>query len=210
MAKLYDKDLKVMLEHLSASGALNDTFFMILGDHGFQRGEDPFILTEQGRVENNMLRDILMMGTNHTFKEIFPNFEGHGLSLFNYLGDRTCADAEVPEEYCSCTDGVMKLSVASLRPIAEALLIDINTFVQPLGHCQRLVLAKVKDATVKSTEDKKSINIQLEVGPIPAYFDASFSFNTETQKIEGCKLTRLDWYSDTSKCVPERYQYFKP
>merc|ERR1719153_1594638 len=27
---------------------------MILGDHGFQRAEDPFILTEQGKVEANM------------------------------------------------------------------------------------------------------------------------------------------------------------
>ena len=54
MAKLYDKDLKNMMQTLVKNGVLNNTFFLILGDHGFQRVESPLLRTPQGRVEESM------------------------------------------------------------------------------------------------------------------------------------------------------------
>ena len=54
MAKLYDKDLKNMMQTLVTNGVLNNTFFLILGDHGFQRAESPLLTTSQGRVEDSM------------------------------------------------------------------------------------------------------------------------------------------------------------
>ena len=54
LAALYDLPLSDLLDRLAEQNALTDTFFLLLGDHGFQRGENPFSLTEQGRTEGNM------------------------------------------------------------------------------------------------------------------------------------------------------------
>ena len=47
MARHYDLPLEQLVTKLSKAGALNDTFFLLLADHGFQRGDNPFVLTEQ-------------------------------------------------------------------------------------------------------------------------------------------------------------------
>ena len=47
MARHYDVPLEQLVTKLSKAGALNDTFFLLLADHGFQRGDNPFVLTEQ-------------------------------------------------------------------------------------------------------------------------------------------------------------------
>eukprot|EP00092_Neocalanus_flemingeri_P031328 GFUD01034024.1.p1 GENE.GFUD01034024.1~~GFUD01034024.1.p1 ORF type:complete len:665 (-),score=137.74 GFUD01034024.1:75-2069(-) len=248
MAKLYDRDLLDMLRYLVTTGAVNNTFFMILGDHGFQRAEDPFILTDQGRVENNMpafyllppanlkekkrdiydnlvrnsqkltsfydinqmLRDILAAGVGKSSEELFSDFEGHGTSLFTELADRTCQEAEIPEDYCSCTDGVVKLSPSSVRPLAVAILKDTDQFVSSLERCQMLQLNQVKEAMAKVTDQQVFFSIQIEVKPHNALFEASFSFSLEQRNLDSSKLTRLDWYSDTSQCVPDQLQYLKP
>ena len=216
---------------------------MILGDHGFQRAEEPFILTEQGNVENNMpafyllppknlkteqrdmydnlvsnshkltsfydlnqmLRDILSIGVNKTSEEIFKDYEGHGISLLADVSDRTCQEAEIPEGYCSCTDGVIKLIPSSVKHLAVAILTDTNQFVQSLGRCKILKLKEVKQAIPKVTDQNVSVQIQIEVKPQNALFEASFSFKLKGGMISSSKLTRLDWYSDTSHCVPDKF-----
>jgi hypothetical protein len=50
--KYYDKDLNKMIQELSASGALNDTFFVVFGDHGF--GGYRFRAHRQGHIESTM------------------------------------------------------------------------------------------------------------------------------------------------------------
>ena len=47
MTRHYDLPLEQLVTKLSKAGALNDTFFLLLADHGFQRGDNPFVLTEQ-------------------------------------------------------------------------------------------------------------------------------------------------------------------
>merc|ERR1719402_770226 len=54
MAKLYDEDLFLLLKSAISKGNLKKTFFLLMGDHGFQRGEEAFTLTCQGRAENNL------------------------------------------------------------------------------------------------------------------------------------------------------------
>ena len=54
MAKIYDHDLQSMIQTLVEHGALKRTYLIICGDHGFQRGEDPFLMTDQGKTENNL------------------------------------------------------------------------------------------------------------------------------------------------------------
>ena len=52
MARHYDEPLKELVMELLRAGALDDTFFIVLADHGFQRGDNPFTLTEQVRIVN--------------------------------------------------------------------------------------------------------------------------------------------------------------
>ena len=51
-AKSYDWDLALKLRMMAQSGALDDTFLVLMGDHGFRFGG--FSKTSQGNVENNM------------------------------------------------------------------------------------------------------------------------------------------------------------
>ena len=54
MARHYDEPTKELISELSRRGVFNDTFFLLLGDHGYQRGENPFTSTEQVSVAINI------------------------------------------------------------------------------------------------------------------------------------------------------------
>lgn len=41
------------MQRLVRSGALNRTFFLLMGDHGFQRAESPFFQSKQGFAEQD-------------------------------------------------------------------------------------------------------------------------------------------------------------
>ena len=159
---------------------------------------------------NQMLRDILALGVNRTTSDLFHGFEGHGSSLLTKLPDRTCEEAEISEDYCSCKDGVVKISPGDVKNTAIAILADTDRFVKQLGICEILTIDHVREATAKITDKKVSVNIQIRVKPHSALFESSFSFMRDSKKIIQSKLTRLDWYSDTSQCVPSTYQYLKP
>ena len=47
MGAHYDLPIKEMLARLASRGDLNNTFFLLMSDHGYQRGDDGFILTQQ-------------------------------------------------------------------------------------------------------------------------------------------------------------------
>ena len=242
-----DQDLKDLLEHLIDTNVMNDTFFMILGDHGFQRAEDPFSLTDQGRIEdslpalyllppphfaeeysemhknlvknsqrltsfwdlNQMLRQLLSVSVNKSQEELFPKYEGHGISLLEDVGDRNCEEAEISENYCQCTDGISKMPEEESEIWAQKILLDTNNFLQPFTFCQKLSLTKVKDASLKFLNKVLSIRVQFEVRT-GAVFEGSFSWHTEHQQLTNEKLVRLDWYSDTSRCVPANLAFIRP
>lgn len=54
MAGYYDEPTKELISELSRQGVLNDTFFLLLADHGYQRGENPFMSTKQVWVTMKM------------------------------------------------------------------------------------------------------------------------------------------------------------
>ena len=62
MGKNYDADLVAMLTDLSARAALDDTFFLLMGDHGYRQGS--FAATKQGVIENNMPALIIIPPAN--------------------------------------------------------------------------------------------------------------------------------------------------
>jgi len=248
MAKLYDDDLHDMIRDVIDSGELDDTFFILMGDHGFQRGEFKFTLTEQGRMEdklplfhllppqnfksrfpdlvsnlvsnshtlisffdvNQFLRDVLAMGVNSTSQEMFRNYEGHGLSLFSEIPPRTCSEASIPEDYCACLDGVSKIDpdLPEVNELAVAILNDINEMVEDLTFCGKLKLKHVNDATVRRGREVSLVTLQVEVVNRGAVFEIGVKIKDE--KLESCKVIRLDWYSSTSECVPTNMGHIRP
>ena len=249
MGKLYDSDLRAMMERLVVGGALDNTFFLLMGDHGFQRAEDPFVLTRQGAVENDlpalyilppvkfrerheemyqhlrnntakltsffdinqMLRQLLALASNNTVENLFRGFEGHGVSLFSDVGDRTCAEADIPQDYCQCTDGISELESQPARDIAESIIRDLNTFLAGFGLCQELLLKEVKEATVKRTRELNSVKVKFVVENRGGIMEGSFSWPVgSVSSLKTGEVLRLDWYSSTSHCVPHSLDYIRP
>ncbi len=247
MAKLYDNDLRSMIQSLYEKGALKRTYLMIMGDHGFQKGEQPFMMTDQGKKENNlpgfyllppeklikeetkmhanlvknaerltsfwdvnqMLRQILSMSLDVNMTSLFPNYEGHGTSLLTDVGDRTCQEAEIPESYCQCQDGVKDLTGKQASDLATAIILDINNFLASLTFCHTLDLDKVEGGSVKFLANIVSVRVQFDVKG-GGKFEARFSYSFEEEQLKEGKAVRLDLYEPTSKCVPRTLTHIKP
>jgi len=249
MARHYDQPLKQLVTELSKAGALNDTFFVLLADHGFQRGDNPFTLTEQGKVENNMpafvllpptslaaeqpemvasllanadhltshldlyvtLREVLAMGSKEPLVD--PTRGLPGKSLLHPVERRGCGQAGVPPQFCSCTEGRVRLETSSMEKVARALLSDTDTFLLPLGLCQPLKLAEVKEATLRPKAEGQKFSVlelQLAVTVSQAVFQATISLSTSPPHLHMLTLTRMDWYSDTSSCLPSDFPHLRP
>ena len=73
MGKNHDADLVALLNDLSAKGALEETFFLLMGDHGFRQGRFPS--TNQGTIENNMPGLIIIPPAN--FAKDHPNLHAN-------------------------------------------------------------------------------------------------------------------------------------
>ena len=250
MAKYYDQDMANMIKSLHNSSALKNTFFMLMGDHGFQRSDPPFIFTKQGKTEidmpafylvppedfsikhptkyknlienskvlttffdiNQMMRDILSLSVDKPTRHIFKGFEGHGKSLFEKLSNRTCKEAEVPEEFCSCTDGVFSLDTDtdSLVKLSKALLKDVNSYLKDIKYCVELTVLKLDNASVKRTNDLSLLTFQIYVEQKRAIFEARVTCKQNSVDPCGINLTRLDWYSLTSQCIPDNSKRLSP
>ena len=250
MAKHYDHDLANMLQSLHNSSALQNTFFLLVSDHGFQRSEPPFIFTNQGKTEinmpvfyllpptdfstkhpdkyrnlirnsrvlttffdiNQMIRDVLSLATHTPVTQIFQGYEGHGESLFASLPNRSCAQAEVPEPYCSCLDGVSRLDpgAETLLALGTALLRDVNTYLQGIHHCQQLSLLRLDNASLKKSSDQSYLTFLLYAGQRQAIFEAQVRCTVTSGDSCSIGLTRLDWYSKTSGCLPHSLSHLSP
>lgn len=250
MAKHYDKDLANMIESLHNSSALKNTFFLLMGDHGYQRSDPPFIFTNQGKTEMNMplfyllppsnfparhtdkynnllhnsqvlttffdinmmMREILSLATNIPVSKLFPDFEGHGSSLFMALSARTCEQAEVPEDYCSCLDGVSSLDnmADTLLRLGAALLSDINNHLQDVSYCSELSLSRVENGRMKKAGNLTSLTFLLYVQQREGIFECQVKCGERHGDSCSIGLTRLDWFSKTSGCVPESMARLEP
>ena len=246
MAKHYDQDLAKMIQTLQNSSALKNTFFLLMGDHGFQRSDPPFIFTKQGTIEmnmpafyllppedfytrhpdkysnlvrnselvttffdiNQMIRDVLSLAVGQPATNIFKGFEGHGQSLFSRLSNRTCEEAEIPEEYCSCMEGVTSMDTGDkdLVRLSKALLTDVNNYLRNIQQCQELSLHRLDNASIKKTDKQSHISFQIYTLQKNAIFQAQILCG------DSCtiKLTRLDWYSVTSQCLPHSLAHLAP
>ena len=102
-----------------------------------------------------------------------------------------------------------------IKHISRALLKDTDTFLLPLGLCQPLKLAEVKEATLRpSSEGQKYsvLELQLAVSTFQAVFQATIelSMTTSPPSMHSVTLTRMDWYSATSACLPSSFPHLRP
>ena len=237
MTPLYDTDLAVMLTKLTNNTALDTTFFILMGDHGFQMGS-PFSRTTQGRVEDNMpmlaiipppnfgvtqpemlktmkkntekltttwdlhrtLEHILTMSVGEEHKVQRP-----GTSLLTPVGTRTCPEAEVPAQYCSCTSSGQHLKQDDVTDIVIAVLADIDDTLESLGFCQTLTLEEVTDASSRTVGKETIIEASVVVVPSTAHFTVKVVFPVGSSDLKKAKVTvtRTDMYRFTSLCVGE-------
>ena len=70
LARLYDDDLSAMLERLLNSGSLDQTFLLLMGDHGF-RMDFSWGGTDQGKTEATM--PALAVLAPHQFRSQHPD-----------------------------------------------------------------------------------------------------------------------------------------
>ena len=265
MAGQYDRPVQALLTALADQGALNDTFFLLMADHGFQRGDNPFTLTPQGKVENNMpalvvlppasleqerpdmaaalrtnaegltshldlhatLRELLALGSPAPLEE--RNLTG--ASLLHPLPPRRCAEAGVPPEHCCCTEGLHRLEPAAMEGVAAAVLADTDAFLAPLGLCRGLGLQAVTEATLREEEKELVLELQIRVKPKAAVFQVlqtlslfglimehvtnvdpqvTLSVSPAPHRLAAVTLTRMDWYSSTSSCLPASSPHLRP
>ena len=241
MTPLYDNDLAAMLTKLTnntALGALDTTFFFLMGDHSFQMGS-PFSRTTQGRVENTMPMLAIIpppnFGTTHpdmldamkkNTEELTSHWDLHrtlehilamsvgeehkvrrpGTSLLTPVGTRTCPEAEVPPQYCSCTSGGHNLRPEDVTDIATAVLADIDDALASLGLCQTLALKEVTEASSRTVGKEILIEASVVVVPSTAHFTVKVVFPVGSSDLKAAKVTvtRADMYRFTSLCVGER------
>ena len=238
MTPLYDTDLAAMLTRLTNNGALDTTFFILMGDHGFRMGS-PFSRTTQGRVENNMPMMVIIppanFGSAHpdmleTMKknteELTTHWDVHrtlehilamsvgeehevrrpGTSLFTPVGTRTCPEADVPPQYCSCTSGWRDLKPEDVTDLVMAVLADIDDALALLGLCQTLALEEVTEASSRTVGKETIIEASVVVMPSTAHLTVKVVFPVGSSDLKKAKVTvtRTDLYRFTSLCVGER------
>ena len=101
---------------------------------------------------------------------------------------------------------------------SRALLADTDAFLLPLGLCRPLELAEVKEATLvpspTNSEGQKFsvLELQLALSVSQAVFQATIALSTTTSppSMHTVTLTRMDWYSATSSCLPSIYPHLRP
>ena len=102
------------------------------------------------------LRHILSMSVGEEHKVRSP-----GISLLTPVGTRTCPEAEVPPQWCSCTSGWSHLEPANVTDLVTAVLADINKALAPLRICETLALEEVTEATSKTVGEETIAEISM-------------------------------------------------
>ena len=109
---------------------------------------------------------------------------------------------------------IVKSSVPSINS-TRALLEDTDTFLLPLRLCRPLKLAEVTEATLRpSSEGQKYsvLELQLALSVSQAVFQATveLSMTSSPPSLHRVTLTRMDWYSATSACLPSTFPHLRP
>ena len=235
MFKHYDKDFDNLLDDLAKADALNSTLFILMGDHGFRTnprfGLTPQGRTENNMpgvvvVPPAALAPALAASlrgnggrlTSHwdlqqTFHHVLAlglggparAGSGPGASLLRPVPARTCGQAGVPLDYCSCTEGRQALEVARVRGLVEAVMEDMDEFLAPVWGCRPLGRVNVTEASVRVEGEAVMVEARAWLEGSPAVFQVTIQPATSTARV-----TRVDLYRRTSSCVSPGHRAARP
>lgn len=163
-----------------------------------------------------MLIDILRLSSNPShqvgkFKTL------HGLSLFgNIPANRSCLEAGIDGEYCSCTQETgVPITASFIKGAANYLVKKINSILlakyKNFNLCAELVLSKVKNARfVGSIEEmwkatKKTFKVVFETSPSGGVFEGTiYIAGPKNDVFVGAgDIERINRYGDQSKCIDD-------
>ena len=136
---------------------------------------------------SSSLQVLALAGHEADVSAVYSKLEGPGASLYR-LPPRSCSQAGVPLDFCSCPEGHISLQPSQLEGMARAALTDMNIFLQPLWGCQQLVLENVTDAVMKTEGDVVLLEALVTVTARPAKFQLMISHSETKTKV---LLTRI-------------------
>ncbi|KAH9377060.1 hypothetical protein HPB48_011033 [Haemaphysalis longicornis] len=134
----------------------------------------------------------------------------YGLSLLHEVpGTRTCAEASIGPQWCTCSaranDTVSEKFAASL---AEQLLQNINEKVSHKPRwCSQYMLLQMMDVTVlQPTVAERATNtthywVTIKLSPGEAVFEGTVRAQGDNMTVLK-EISRCNWYSDSSYCLP--------
>jgi hypothetical protein len=235
-----------MFESLGPTAALNNTFLLLMGDHGYRDTYRPtgVAKTEQGNIENNMpglmvlppaglardrpemlaslqanagvltaqwdiarlLREVLALSTGRPEEELFRGqpSSGRGISLLHPIPARSCPEAGVPMDSCSCPSGLATLEPAKVEGLVKAALADTDAFLEPMWGCLRLQdhVANISEVVLLSHETKGTIRALVRLTVPPVEFRVKVHYSLTDVEAVSANLVRTDRYAETALCVP--------
>merc|ERR1712034_42825 len=134
---------------------------------------------------NKLLRHLVALGTGKSEKELFNEENPFGVSLLRPLGARTCVEAGIPLDYCTCPQAKVSLNSSDIAELVEAVLEDLNKFLTPVSGCISLKAEDITKASAKIDYDMVSIQtiVVLPIKPAQLFMRVTFP-KTDLSKSE--------------------------
>ncbi|EDW16567.2 uncharacterized protein LOC6575088 [Drosophila mojavensis] len=134
-------------------------------------------------------------------------------SIFYEVAEsRDCSDAGIEDHWCTChTLKNSSRSEIHIKEIAQQLIAATNAYLQAnnlTDICQTLKLSNIESVQRKVSVQPKEFEsylVRYEAKPENALFEASTDWDKRTQliSINVSDISRLDAYSELSKCVDD-------
>ena len=139
--------------------------------------------------------------------DVKVNVNSPGLSLFEKIPEsRTCAEAGIPEEFCSCGRLIdIKTNDARAIQATHIFLELVRNIVSQNNQgtkCAHIDNFKIIKAQVRTPS--QDLILQLKLLPYSALFGVTFrivKFNDRTSDIRLLTLNRLDTYGPMTQCL---------
>nr|XP_053628355.1 uncharacterized protein LOC128685754 [Cherax quadricarinatus] len=143
-----------------------------------------------------------------------PTTGVRGISIFQEIPRaRTCEDAGIPENFCTCQDTKEVPLSDPVLPLAAAFLKDaLNHDLDPYPECLqfsqvRVVTGRVSGSNKElapqdSSSDVRSYLLQAELSPGGVMVEATLRYNPQPQLFQlAGEVSRINKYGSTSSCI---------
>ena len=142
-----------------------------------------------------------------------------GISLFNEIPiNRSCNDALIPENHCSCLEGIEmneknfeKEFNIKFDNVIDFILNQVNNITSHLRSvCSEFKKSKLKNVNRLSILNKNLFNFVVEFQPGDAWFEAMIEIKKLNGKMEALienfgKFSRISIYGNQSYCIDDSY-----